>query len=98
MLYRTTPLFLKLFGLRTLDDLPETAQWDPSPEDEAALRDRSCAPAGPGEARFGRGVRPLALRGELPAGGVDVAAAGEAHGRAHAVLLEHGLEGRDRAR
>jgi segregation and condensation protein B len=40
ILYRTTPLFLKLFGLRTLDDLPEIEQWDPSPEDEAALRER----------------------------------------------------------
>jgi segregation and condensation protein B len=40
VLYRTTPLFLKLFGLRSLDDLPDIAQWDPSPEDEAALRDR----------------------------------------------------------
>ena len=40
VLYRTTPLFLKLFGLRSLDDLPAIEQWDPSPEDEAALRDR----------------------------------------------------------
>jgi segregation and condensation protein B len=40
VLYRTTPLFLKLFGLRSLDDLPEIEQWDPSPEDESALRDR----------------------------------------------------------
>ncbi len=40
VLYRTTPLFLKLFGLRTPDDLPDLGQWDPSPEDEAALRDR----------------------------------------------------------
>ena len=40
ILYRTTPLFLKLFGLRSLDDLPLIEQWDPSPEDEAALRDR----------------------------------------------------------
>jgi segregation and condensation protein B len=40
ILYRTTPLFLKLFGLDTLDDLPEIEQWDPSPEDEAALRER----------------------------------------------------------
>ena len=31
VLYRTTPLFLKQFGLRSLDDLPEIAQWDPSP-------------------------------------------------------------------
>ena len=40
MLYRTTPLFLKLFGLGSVDELPDPAQWDPSPEDEAALRDR----------------------------------------------------------
>ena len=40
MLYRTTPLFLKLFGLRSLEELPELEQWDPSPEDQAALRDR----------------------------------------------------------
>jgi segregation and condensation protein B len=40
VLYRTTPLFLKLFGLPSLDELPDVAQWDPSPEDEAALRDR----------------------------------------------------------
>jgi len=40
VLYRTTPLFLKLFGLRSVDDLPDAAQWDPSPEDQAALRDR----------------------------------------------------------
>ena len=40
VLYRTTPLFLKLFGLRSLDELPDPAQWDPSPEDESALRDR----------------------------------------------------------
>ena len=40
VLYRTTPLFLKLFGLRSIDELPDPEQWDPSPEDEAALRDR----------------------------------------------------------
>ena len=40
VLYRTTPLFLKLFGLRSLEELPELEQWDPSPEDQAALRDR----------------------------------------------------------
>jgi segregation and condensation protein B len=40
VLYRTTPLFLKLFGLRSLDDLPDPAQWDPTPEEEADLRDR----------------------------------------------------------
>jgi segregation and condensation protein B len=40
VLYRTTPLFLKLFGLQSVDELPDPSQWDPSPEDEAALRDR----------------------------------------------------------
>jgi len=40
VLYRTTPRFLKLFGLRSLDELSDVAQWDPSPEDEAELRER----------------------------------------------------------
>jgi segregation and condensation protein B len=40
VLYRTTPLFLKLFGLRSVDELPDPAQWDPSPEEQGALRDR----------------------------------------------------------
>lgn len=39
-LYRTSTLFLKLFGLRSLDELPDIAQWDPSPEEQATLRDR----------------------------------------------------------
>jgi segregation and condensation protein B len=50
VLYRTTPLFLKLFGLQALSELPDVAQWDPSPEEQAGLRDRLlCA----GEARAG---------------------------------------------
>ena len=40
VLYRTTPLFLKLFGLESPDALPDISQWDPSPEEAAALRDR----------------------------------------------------------
>ncbi len=40
VLYRTTPLFLKLFGLNALGDLPDVAEWDPTPEEEADLRDR----------------------------------------------------------
>jgi len=40
VLYRTTPLFLKLFGLGSLDDLPDPSAWDPSPEEESALRER----------------------------------------------------------
>jgi segregation and condensation protein B len=40
VLYRTTELFLRLFGLRSLDELPDTSAFDPSPELEAELRDR----------------------------------------------------------
>ena len=40
VLYKTTPLFQKLFGLTGLDQLPELAQFDPSPEDEKELRER----------------------------------------------------------
>jgi segregation and condensation protein B len=52
-LYRTTPLFLKLFGLNSLDDLPDPSAWDPSPEEEADLRDRLFKA---GEARSGSPV------------------------------------------
>jgi len=50
VLYRTTPLFLKLFGLISLAELPDPGQWDPSPEEEADLRDRLLRA---GEARAG---------------------------------------------
>ncbi len=40
VLFRTTDLFLKLFGLDSLKALPSVAEWDPSPEEEADLRDR----------------------------------------------------------
>ena len=40
VLYRTTPLFLKLFGMDSLESLPDVAQWDPTPEEQGALRDR----------------------------------------------------------
>ena len=40
VLYSTTPLFLKLFGLGSIDDLPDPAEWDPTPEEEAGLRER----------------------------------------------------------
>ena len=50
VLYRTTELFLKRFGLRSRDDLPDPAQWDPTPEEEGDLRDRLLRA---GEARAG---------------------------------------------
>jgi segregation and condensation protein B len=40
ILYRTSELFLRLFGLRSLDELPDVAQWDATPEVEASLRER----------------------------------------------------------
>jgi segregation and condensation protein B len=40
VLYRTTTQFLKLFGLRSLEQLPDVARWDPSPEEQAELRER----------------------------------------------------------
>jgi len=40
ILYRTTSLFLKLFGLSSLDELPDVGRWDPTPEQTAQLRDR----------------------------------------------------------
>lgn len=40
VLYRTTPLFLRLFGLDAVESLPDPSAWDPSPEEEAELRDR----------------------------------------------------------
>ena len=39
-LYRTTDLFLRLFGLTALDELPDIGAFDPSPELEEELRDR----------------------------------------------------------
>jgi segregation and condensation protein B len=39
-LYRTTDLFLRLFGLDSLKALPSVAEWDPTPDEEAELRDR----------------------------------------------------------
>lgn len=49
--YRTSTLFLKLFGLSSLDQLPDIAQWDPTPEEQAELRERLLRA---GDARAGR--------------------------------------------
>jgi segregation and condensation protein B len=40
VIYRTTALFERLFGLAGLDALPDPARFDPTPEDEAELRER----------------------------------------------------------
>lgn len=50
ILYRTTSLFERLFGLAGLDELPDPAGFDPSPEEEGELRERLLRA---GEARAG---------------------------------------------
>jgi segregation and condensation protein B len=50
VLYRTTELFLALFGLGSLAELPEISNFDPSPELEEELRERLLRA---GEARAG---------------------------------------------
>jgi segregation and condensation protein B len=50
VLYRTTELFLRLFGLPSLEELPPVASFDPSPELEEELRERLLRA---GEARAG---------------------------------------------
>ncbi|MGO9248734.1 MAG: SMC-Scp complex subunit ScpB [Solirubrobacteraceae bacterium] len=55
VLYRTSTLFLKLFGLRSLEELPDVARWDPTPEEQTELRERLLRA---GEARAGGGPTP----------------------------------------
>ena len=50
VLYRTTDLFLRLFGLGSLEMLPDVAAFDPSPEMAGELRERLMRA---GEARSG---------------------------------------------
>ena len=40
VLYRSTELFQRLFGLKGLDELPDVAAFDPTPEEEGELRER----------------------------------------------------------
>jgi segregation and condensation protein B len=40
ILYRTTPLFEKLFGLENLDALPPIEGFDPTDEEQQELRDK----------------------------------------------------------
>lgn len=55
VIYRTTTQFLKLFGLEGIDGLPDVTQWDPTPEQQAELRERLLRA---GEARTGDGPAP----------------------------------------
>ncbi len=38
--YRTTPLFQKLFGLESLDSLPELSEFEPDAEEQQELREK----------------------------------------------------------
>jgi len=40
VIFKTTELFERLFGLAGLDQLPDPSQFDPTPEDERELRER----------------------------------------------------------
>jgi segregation and condensation protein B len=39
-IFKTSELFERLFGLGSLDQLPDPSQFDPTPEDERELRER----------------------------------------------------------
>jgi segregation and condensation protein B len=43
IVYRTSELFERLFGLAGLDRLPDASRFDPTPEDERELRERLLA-------------------------------------------------------
>ena len=40
IMYRTSELFQRLFGVNGLDELPDPAAFDPTPEEEGELRER----------------------------------------------------------
>jgi segregation and condensation protein B len=73
ILYRTSSLFQRLFGLASMDALPDPTAFDPSPEEEGELRDRLLRA---GEIRAGG---PAALQGQdpLPAPVIDATEATE---------------------
>jgi segregation and condensation protein B len=71
VLYRTTELFLKLFGLGEIGELPEISGFDPSPEFEHELRERLLRA---GEARSGMDA-PAAVPAGAIADGSDLESA-----------------------
>ena len=77
ILYRTSALFQRLFGLASMDALPDPAAFDPSPEEEGELRERLLRA---GEIRAG-GPAAAQGQGALPLPAIDAA---------HAVADEDG--------
>jgi segregation and condensation protein B len=73
VLYRTTELFLRLFGLPALSELPDVTAWDPSPEVAASIRERLLRA---GEARLGVPAAAAPAEGrEEPSSDVEAAEA-----------------------
>jgi segregation and condensation protein B len=74
ILYRTTSLFQRLFGLASMDALPDPSAFDPSPEEEGELRERLLRA---GEIRAGG---PAAAQGQdaLPTPAIATAATEDA--------------------
>jgi segregation and condensation protein B len=73
ILYRTTALFQRLFGLASLEALPDAAAFDPSPEEEGELRDRLLRA---GEIRAG-GTAMAQGQDALPPPAIEASAADE---------------------
>ncbi len=78
--FRTTDLFLRLFGLSSIGELPPISEWDPSPEDESDLRERLMAAGGGrlGEQPIADGDR--AMQEALPQGEAQAASGSDAQG------------------
>lgn len=79
VLYRTTELFLRLFGLRSIDELPDVSAWDPTPEVAATIRERLLRA---GEARLGvpAAAQPAEGRDTTPRDGAEPAGDNESSG------------------
>jgi len=75
VLYRTTDLFLRLFGLRSADELPDVTAWDPSPEVAANIRERLLRA---GEARLGVPAAAAPAEGREEPGSDEATPAGAA--------------------
>ncbi|HEX7289740.1 MAG TPA: SMC-Scp complex subunit ScpB [Conexibacter sp.] len=79
VLYRTTELFLRLFGLTDVAALPDVTAWDPSPEIAASIRERLLRA---GEARLGvpAAAAPAEGRESVEPGSDDAGSADAADG------------------
>jgi len=79
VLYRTTELFLRLFGLTELSALPDVTAWDPSPDVAANIRERLLRA---GEARLGvpAAAQPAEGRGDVEPSSDDSSSETDAEG------------------